>query len=262
MGFWSGLGKVLSVAAPIAAIPFTGGASAAGLKAALPAILGGAGAALGGMSGAASQNRGEQDALNINRDALRLREAEMQERAGLDRADLELRQRAEGRTAESDAYGKAMQGSLAKNLQDVSFSGGFRGNVPKMSFSGGLRPSAFGAEGKEAGAVLNNLAMQRLLSGGDPLSMPAMPERVSLSEPGKASFWEKLAGPLSMGLNVAGMAAGARQPAPRPAGIGAVSGIVGSQVPGAMVPAPTAPPPPPPAPVPPQQNPNPFYWGT
>lgn len=56
MGFWSTLGKIGSIAAPIIAAPFTGGASLTSL----PSILGAAGAGLGAISQGQASNRGEK----------------------------------------------------------------------------------------------------------------------------------------------------------------------------------------------------------
>lgn len=244
MGFWSGLGKVLSVAAPVVAAPFTGGASLTALKAALPAVIGGAGAALSGMGAASSQNRGQQDAQNLNRDALRLRDQEQFERAQMDRATLELKQREEARAAQKEAFALALRSALASNLQDVSFDrSGFRSPVADIRFSGGARPSALGPQGREAASVMNNQALQSLMAPTPFSSVPA-PQRVQMSEPSKASFWEKLAGPLGMGLSVAGMgldAANKRTPA-QPPGVSTFAGLPG-MVPGTAIPLPGAPPP-------------------
>jgi len=59
MGFWNTLGKIGGIAGSIAAIPFTGGASAAAIPAlsAMGSIAGAAGSALGGMSDAKAKNR-------------------------------------------------------------------------------------------------------------------------------------------------------------------------------------------------------------
>lgn len=204
MGFWSGLGKVLSVAAPVIAAPFTGGASLVGLKAALPGIISGAGSAIGAMGGAASANRGEQDRMNMSRDQLAVQEAGRYENALQNRARLELEQRAQADAERKAAFSDALRSALAMNMQDAKFDrSGFKTPVANISFSGGARPSALGGQGRDAATAMNNSALQRLMNPEAMQELPAA-ERVKASEPSKASFWEKLAGPLGMGLTIAG----------------------------------------------------------
>lgn len=202
MGFWSNIGKVLSVGGGLAAAPFTGGASL------LPTILEGAGAVVGGMGNAATANRGEQDRTNLTRDQIGLSAANSFENALQNRARLEIDQRQEGRDAEKAAYLNALKSALAMNMQDAHFDrSGFKTNVPNISFSGGARPSAIGAQGREAAALLNNSSLQKLMAPQPTTELPAA-ERYQMHEPSKASFWEKLAGPLGMGLTIAGKVAG------------------------------------------------------
>lgn len=238
MGFWSGLGKVLSVAAPVALAPFTAGTSLS----ALPAVLGGAGAAIGAMGQSSAQNRGEQDRQNLTRDQVRVQEQSNFDRAVMDRAALELKQREEQRAAQQTAYMSALKSALAKNVQDVSFDrSGFRSNVPTVRFAGGARPSAIGPEGREAASVMNNQALQQLMSP-TPFAPVQAPSRVSMSEPSKASFWEKLAGPLGMGLTVAGVGLDAANRPQMPlAGVPTYAGLPNA-VPGQPIPLPTVPP--------------------
>jgi hypothetical protein len=239
MSFWKTLGKAILTGGAAAAAPFTGGTS----MAALPAILGGAGAVVGGMGSAATSNRGQQDVLNISRDQIGLRAREGDENAELQRALLELKQREDARAAEQDAYKNAMRSSLAMNMQDASFSR--PAGIPTMSFSGGARPSAIGPQGREAAAMLNNRAMQQVMSGPAPAMQMSERQPFQQSEPSKASFWEKLAGPVGMGLTLASMGLDAKNKGEVPMQMG------GPQFPQFQTPLlGQIPPPPPPMPQP------------
>lgn len=201
MGFWSTLGKIGKFGADIGASLIPGGSLG---KAALKTAIGAGGQVIGGMADAASKNRGEQDRLNINRDQLRLQGIQQAENAAEQRALLEMKQREEQRVAQDQAYKNALRSALAKNTQDASFdTSGFHSNVPRISFSGGARPSALGPEGREAASILNNQAMQTLMAPPALTTLPAQ-ERFQRSEPSKASIWEKLAGPLGLGLTAVG----------------------------------------------------------
>lgn len=210
MGFWSGLGKVLGGAASF--IPGVGPIASN--------IIGAAGNAIGAMGDQAAQNRGEADRMNLSRDQLRLQDASNFERALMDRQLLDLKRRDETRNESKDAYVMALKSALAKNMGDVSFDrSGFKTPVANIRFSGGARPSALGVEGREAAAVMNNQALQRLMNPQGFSDVPA-PERMKFSEPEKKSIWEKIAGPVGMGLSVVGAAtrpgAAAQRPVQQP----------------------------------------------
>lgn len=183
----------------------------AGAKGALTSTaLGAAGSVIGAMGQSAAANRGEKDTLNIHRDQTALQGISQFENAQQQRALLEMKQREEQRIAQEQAYKLAMRSALAKNTQDAAFNtSGFHSNVPNISFSGGARPSALGPEGREAAAVMNNQAMQQLM-GPPPLTTLPTQERFQQSEPTKASIWEKLAGPVGLGLTAVGAGLDAR----------------------------------------------------
>ncbi len=96
-----------------------------------------------------------------------------------------------------------------------------RGNlsptVANVHFSGGLRPSAFGPELRTAGASLNASGQNSL---DHPPTFPTIDPvtgvtpKAEVAPPSDESIWEKLAGPLSLGLTVAGAAANGHQPGP------------------------------------------------
>jgi hypothetical protein len=65
--------------------------------------------------------------------------------------------------------------------------------IPTISFGGGPRPSAIGQQGRDAGAVLNQKAMERLISGEKFDQLPPI-ERMQAPEHKNAGFWENLLG--------------------------------------------------------------------
>lgn len=175
-----------------------GGAAVAGLAtggatwAALPGIIGGAGKVIGAMGDQAGQNRAERDVVagGMNRDY---------ERALMGRADIELAQRQAGDNEAAEAYRQAMRAALATNMQDVTMDrSGFRSDVADVSFMGGGRPSAIGPEGRAAAMSMGARA-QKILDDPEPYMRVDPAEK---QEPETASFWEKLAGPVGLGLTV------------------------------------------------------------
>lgn len=91
MGFLSGLGKVLSIAGPLAAAPFTGGTSLLGMlgmgsKAAgmIGAGLGAAGRMAGGAANQRAADRGAQAEFGLLNDRNRLDYAQFNRQAGND----------------------------------------------------------------------------------------------------------------------------------------------------------------------------------
>lgn len=192
MGFWSSLGKGLLAGAGAIAAPFTGGASLATM---IPAITSGAGAVVGAMGDQAGANRQESDLVSrqFTQDQMN-REHDI--------ANLDLRRRDEDRTAMNDAYLNALRSALASNMQDMSFDrSGFKSDVADVSFSGGMRPSALGSQGRQAAEAMNARALRQLMEGPAEHTSVTTP---TLQEPKEKSFWEKLAGPLSMGLSMYG----------------------------------------------------------
>jgi hypothetical protein len=203
MGFWSALGKGLLGAAGAVAAPFTGGAS---LAAVIPAIAGTAGSVIGAMGDQAGQNRSERDI------AERAFSTDF-ERAAMGRADIDLARRGESREAEIDAYKKALRSALALNMGDVSIDRSqFKSQVPNIQFGGGMRPSAIGPQGRQAAELLNATSLRRLMSPDPFEKLPALEKQA----PEKASFWEKLAGPVGLTLSAYEQAA-KRMPQTTPA---------------------------------------------
>jgi hypothetical protein len=155
------------------------------------------GGLLSGGADAAGKNRSEKDLFNQNKDrnTLTARGQDISNEAN--RADVALKGQTQARNNSEADYMQALRAALAMNMKDASFSR--PQGVANISFSGGARPSAMGAQGREAASVMNNLALQRLMN---PETQPqiAAVEKFAASEPTKASFWEKLAGPLGAGM--------------------------------------------------------------
>ncbi len=126
-------------------------------------------------------------------------------------SDAAVNQQKELDAARSAGASAAFKGALAKNIQDVSFDrGNLSPTVANVHFSGGLRPSAFGPELRTAGATLNASGQNSL---DHPPTFPTIDPvtgvtpKAEVAPPSDESIWEKLAGPLSLGLTVAGAAA-------------------------------------------------------
>lgn len=248
MSFWS---KLLTVAAPIAAAPFTGGTSLAAMglggaaKAALPGIIGAVGS---GLAGGAQKGREAANAQAANAANFAQQENLNKFNAGMQGANLDLQQRAFGQQSQSDAYKKALAGALAMNLKDVNID--MPSRIPKFTISGGLRPSAIGEEGRAAGTELNKQAMLKLMNGE---KFNALPTYQGTAAPTykKPGLFENLAGVAGLAGNTINAAQGAAEDRGMyEKYIAAIEALTKGQqpqaTPGAL----------PPAPVPPLQQPK------
>jgi hypothetical protein len=113
---------------------------------------------------AAAREAGRQvEAGNITtQDQQRLSAEQLAENAHQNRGDLDLKRRDETRTAQNDAFRNALRSALALNTQDVSANR--PEGVPNISFSGGARPSAIGAQGRQAAELVNQRALDTLMN--------------------------------------------------------------------------------------------------
>lgn len=210
MGFWGTVGSIVGN---------TVGGGTGNLISQIGNAADTVGQVVGHSADVAAQNRQIQNAQDVTRAGLQTSKDQLalqakQELANeqAQAANTAIAEEAAKEKQQADAYAKAMQGALGKNIQDVSIdTSQFKTAVPNIHFTGGVRPSAFGQEGRDASAALNNQAMQALLN---PPSLPAVPTptayqqtQPTVPEPAEAGFWEKLAGPLGFGLTVAGQAA-------------------------------------------------------
>lgn len=192
MGFWSALGKVAKVAAPIAATVMTGGAAApllaggvmGALKKAAPAIAGAAGSAMSAASQASASNRGTQlDAL-MAQEALRQDASRDYNNASLRRS--ELIEGREGRMFDQmlarEKEGRESGKDALRSMQHASYIAGggneFKGQDGKTLGFGPKAASASemqGAEGFKA-------EMMKRLEGGNQIAMPERGEDIAAVE--------------------------------------------------------------------------------
>lgn len=208
-GFLKGLGKVALNVGPAlltggASLPATMGATGA-MKGAsmLTKALGIAGKAAPVISGLAAGKQKGREAENAAAAAAQdfaLKSQGQHEGQVMDRAGLDLKRRQFGIDSEGDAFKKAMQSAVAKNIQDVNFSG-VPSDVPVIRFSGGNRPSAMGPEGRAAAALMNQKAMERLTKGEQFDDLPML-ERIAGPEFKKPGAMENI-------LGIGGMIGGA-----------------------------------------------------
>jgi len=203
MGFWSNLGKIASVAAPIAGIPFTGGASALGLTGKLGGILGGVGAAASGMAQDEGDERETGVRYNLLRDELGMRgERDYQDNV-TDRARLDMERKKYADAARQDAAKEAFRSSAVQSFKMPERPRG----IPNISFTSGVN-----AQGKGAADELGKQAMLRLLTGTKFDELPEL-QRYQMTSPEEmpeAGTMEKLMGIL--GLGATGVAGAMKKP--------------------------------------------------
>lgn len=175
MGFWSKLAKIGGVAAA----PFTGGLSIP-IGNAIGEMTEGVGRGAGAAAQGAAQNRGSKAELMMDA-----------------QSDLErqlLAREEEKRSAQMDAYRKAMYGANNIQWQQAQRPAG----VPMIQFTRGP-----GDMGRMAGGELYSQAMRRMLQP-DLVNPTGMPEYKPLMDPAQMQkefqkslspgFWEKLGG--------------------------------------------------------------------
>jgi hypothetical protein len=194
MSFWGTLGKIASIAGPLAAVPFTGGTSLlgmAGLGAKTAATVGGILGAAGKVAGSLGNVGQDASAIAAGRAAGRVDDATLQQRqdqlslsrynAGLNAADVDLARRKYALGAPSARASQSVRGDILANAQDVSINApGIR--IPQIS--GGLRPSMFSANTRALGGELSKSALADQQKGDtfDPLGAP--PPITGLPQPG------------------------------------------------------------------------------
>jgi hypothetical protein len=207
MGFWSALGKVAKIAAPIAsmAIPIPGvgpavgglmsklgGAAASGM---VGKIAGAAASGIGAATSAAANNRGAQvdaglseEDRNQGRERLMLDNDQNAISAGnLNRAATNdyhvnsVAREAEGRSERNDAF---------KGLQRAEYVANRTGYVaPEGSRTFGFGPKAATADEKTGAAALKNEVMARL-QGGNTLPTVEKPSDFVLPSAGRSHLYD------------------------------------------------------------------------
>lgn len=212
MGFWSGLGKVLKVGAPLAAsfIPGVGPMASkvlngvgsvvgAATDAAGGTVAGDIGTVAGNTAGGLREERNTEDTAARMRDALALQrqqqgatQTQNRDQLALSTAnagigqnatrDAQAMQRAQlGIDAPMARTKQAAFGDALQNVQDVNLD--FQpttGALPKFGITGGLRPSMFGENARAAGGELGKQALAALMSKSD---VPAASDPMALPEP-------------------------------------------------------------------------------
>lgn len=226
MGFLSGLGKVLKVAAPMAAsfIPGVGPVASKVLNriGAAGGALSSVGAVAGGAAQGAQQGRQFDTSAALELQRIRQQQAEAAAadafRRGAYQGDDTFRRAQFGHAQQEDVlkrpglFGKqALAGGLMQGLQDVNISRPQGSTIPTFNVSGGLRPSAMGPEAREAGGAMARHALMQMLSGGPaPIQLGPQadlgPGYQAPAEPvlPKAGLGEKLLGGLGLGGSLLG----------------------------------------------------------
>jgi hypothetical protein len=141
-----------------------------------------------------AQDRNATDRYRSEQQA-KVAAAQLLENATQDRADRYL----------TDAQARAKQvafGDVLSNLQDVNI-GGLPSYIPNIGISGGLRPSALGANARQAGRSLSQSALEAQLSGSD---IPNLPNVSGLGTDAPALTELPQSGKLDSILNMLGYA--------------------------------------------------------
>lgn len=202
MGFWSSLGKVASVAGPLIAAPFTGGASLLGLSAGGAAALGAGVGAAGGLlsrvgevaeplaAGRAagrideSKIQAEQDRLAQERYRNQLSAETLNTNRQFGQANLDLNQRQFGLQAPQARASNAVRGDILANAQDFAYgTPSMVGNIPVPTSTGGLRPSIFSENTRNIGRLMSEQALsgQQVGDNFTPLTFPTLGAPPSLT---------------------------------------------------------------------------------
>jgi hypothetical protein len=162
MGFWSALGKIAGIAGPIAAAPFTGGASLLGMLGASAPVAGAIGAGLGvagQLAGGAANQRAQDRGAQAEYDGLRI---PIENQVGLNYANSR-------RAAESDRLRQLGGTDMLSN-----FSTPTDPRAQKFLGQGGALPG--GAINPETLALIRERASKALATGSDVPPMQRLPQ--------------------------------------------------------------------------------------
>lgn len=132
----------------------------------------------GSMAAGREAGRSQQNANTITRDTQTANNAANFEKAIEARAALEMAQKQDARAAMNDAYKNALRSSLLQNIKDASFNR--PKGVPTIAMGGGLRPSALGPGAQQAAQLMEQRALNALMSGEKYADLPAV-EKTGLS---------------------------------------------------------------------------------
>lgn len=216
MSVLSKIGKVLSIAAPIAAIPFTGGLSALGLGATAAGtgakILSGIGAAggalsnLGSVAGNAAKGSADQRIAEGNQAVqygnMNLNAAN--DKATQDRAnaqagfDSSMKSADFNRTGQDRSLKNAVSTQVLNNVKDATI-GGLPSRIKVPTISGGLRPSVLTNNNS---ALMAQLAQPQI--DAPTYNAPAGYQAPTLPTMPTAGAGEKILGGVGLGSSILG----------------------------------------------------------
>lgn len=174
MGFWGTLGKI---GGAIAA-PFTGGASLIASD-----VLSNIGRTVGKGTDQAAQNRGAETEAQLYRDQIAMMSQQQNEQNIIQRAKLEMEQKAADAKAREDAGRTAMRADAVKNWKPAARPEG----VSNISFT-----SAPGEGGIAAANEMERQALIRQLKGESYTQLPEMAAPYSVSPVKQAGVMEQI----------------------------------------------------------------------
>jgi hypothetical protein len=136
-----------------------------------------------GVAGAIAEGRqGQREtdtASTITRDSQGINAQGQNDNARAQAAQIEMQQKEEQRVALNNAYQNAIRSSLAMNMTDVQFNR--PEGVASSGMTGGARPSALGAQGRQAAGLMNAKALEMLMAPEKLTPLP-MPSPYTLNE--------------------------------------------------------------------------------
>jgi hypothetical protein len=118
--------------------------------------------AAGALASGRSAGRDTQNSQAMSQDQMRLQARGQDEVATQGRARIEMDQASTKRNLLNDAYRAAIASNLALNMKDVNMTR--PEGIPTMKYEGGARPSAIGAGGREAAALMARKAMDNMMN--------------------------------------------------------------------------------------------------
>lgn len=139
----------------------------------IPLIGSALGTLFGNMAGSRQNARTSQNTQTLTQDQIRsnqystqqqaiLQALQAAERAGMDRAQLDLLRRQFGLTATDQRMGQAARGGMLANVQDMTVS---HPRATTGSIQGGIRPSALGPEARQMGQLVARQALMQQMRG-------------------------------------------------------------------------------------------------
>lgn len=212
-GSWKSAALAGGLGAATGAIPGIGNAAGGAVQSGLKGTLANVGKSLlkdpntyagiaGGLAGGMEKGRQAENTAAQQTAQHQVGQQAAKEAALMNRAGLDLRQRDFAQGSQNNAYKNALLSSMAMNMKDVSANR--PKGIPTISFGGGMRPSALGAEGRAAAALMNKKSMASLENGEQFEKLPAF-EAVGAAEYKKPGFWENALGMTGMvGKQIAG----------------------------------------------------------